>query len=136
MAKAIEEDYSAQVARWFNEVRGVSPETIARVSAIVEGKLVAGACRNMMPMAPPEYLLNYELRACVEEVVREQWDTLSSEERLLICRHPCARLIGDQVRLPNHTAGTVISQELTRRLGVLVTVRLPDGSPFSWEFYE
>jgi hypothetical protein len=69
-------------------------------------------------------------------VLREEWDTLSGEERLRICRHPCARLVGDQVRLPNRAAGTVIAQELTKRLGVLITVRLPDGSPFSWEFYD
>lgn len=136
MAKVIPTDSSALVARWFGEIRGVSPETIARVSAKVESFLEAGACRNMMAMAPPEFLVSYELRACVEQVLREEWDTLSGEERLLICRHPYARLIGDQVRLPNHATGTVSAQELTKRLGVLITVRLPDGTPSTWEFYE
>jgi len=96
----------------------------------------AGTCKNMMAMAPPEFLVSYELRACVEQVIREEWDTLSGEERLSLCRHPYARLIGDQVRLPDHASGTVIAQELTKRLGVLITVRLPDGTPSSWEFYE
>ena len=90
----------------------------------------------MMAMAPPEFLAAYELRACVDQVLREEWDALSGEERLLISRHPRARLLGDLIRLPNHASGTVIAQELTKRLGVLVTVRLPDGTPFSWEFYE
>ena len=136
MAKTIPSDSRALVARWFAEIRGVSSKTIARVSAKVESLLEAGACRNMMAMAPPEFLVSYELRRCVEQVLREQWDTLSGDERLLICRHPYARLIGDQVRLPNHATGTVSAQELTRRLGVLITVRLPDGTPSSWEFYE
>jgi len=136
MAKAIENDSSALVGRWFGEIRGVPPETVARVRARVEGKMNAGTCKNMMAMAPPEFLVSYELRACVEQVIREEWETLSAEERLSLCRHPYARLIGDQVRLPDHATGTVIAQELTKRLGVLITVRLPDGASSSWEFYE
>ncbi|HKS36131.1 MAG TPA: hypothetical protein VJW76_03005 [Verrucomicrobiae bacterium] len=136
MAKTIDTDSNGLVARWFGEIRGVSAETIARVRAKVEGKMNAGTCKNMMAMAPPEFLVSYELRACVEQVIREDWETLSAEERLSLCRHPYARLIGDQVRLPDHTTGTVVAQELTKRLGVLITVRLSDGTPSSWEFYE
>jgi hypothetical protein len=136
MAKAIVQDSSALLARWFSELKGVSPDAIARVRAKVENKLAAGACRNMMPLAPAEFLFSYELRACVEQALREEWDSLTGEERLLISRHPSARLTGARVQLPNQTVGTVISQELTKRMGVLVTVRLPDGTPFGWEFYD
>ncbi len=135
MANPVAENSNAQVTRWFNQLAGVSPETIARVRAKAQSKLDAGANRNVMPMATPELLADYELRACVEQALLEEWDTLSGEERLIICRHPGARRIGDQVRLPNRTPGVVISQELTRRLSVLVTVRLSNGSTFDWEFY-
>ncbi len=135
MADPVAEDSSAGVTRWFNGVTGVSAETIARLRPKVQSKLDAGAGRNVVPIAPPELVANYELRACVGQVVLEEWDTLSDEERLLVCCHPCARQMGDQVRLPNRAVGTVVAQELTKRLSVFITVRLTDGSLYGWEFF-
>jgi hypothetical protein len=89
-----------------------------------------------MPMATSDLLAAYELRACVEESLRELWDTLSAEERLLICQHPYARKIGEKIRLPNHSTGVVAAQELTIRMSVLITVRMQDGSTIGWEFYQ
>lgn len=136
MADAIYQDSGAQAARWFTHLAGVSPEAITRLRASVQSKLEAGACKNAVPIATPELDADYELRACVKRALLEEWDLLSAEERLLICRHPYTQRIGEQVRLPNRGEGTVISQELTTRLSVLVTVRLPNGSLLNWEFYE
>src|SRR5262245_52332664 len=92
-------------SKWFSQLSGVSPEAVERLRSIVQGKLDAGSCRNVMPMATPELLAAYELRASVEEALREQWDTLTAEERLSICRHPCTKRIGEQIRLPNYAIG-------------------------------
>jgi len=126
----------AHASHWFSKVSGVSTETIARLRASVQAKLEAGACKNVMPMATPELLATYELRACVEETLREHWDTLSAEERLLVCQHPYARKIGEKIRLPNHATGVVSAQELTTRMSILITVRLQDGATIGWEFYQ
>jgi len=136
MAEALRPDPGSPLARWFSHLPGVSPDVASRLQSRVQSKLDAGACRNPVPVATPEIDADYELRACVRQALLEEWDLLSPEERLLICRHPYTQRIGEHIRVPNRGEGTVVAQELTTRLSVLTTVRLANGSLLNWEFYE
>jgi hypothetical protein len=99
----------------------------------VQHKLEIGAGRHLFPKMPPDYLPGSELQACVEQVITEQWDSLTPEERLLT-RFPTVQAVGEYCDIPNRGRGLIVRRELTRRFGVEIVVQLQDGSFFTWEF--
>jgi hypothetical protein len=121
--------------KWFAAVRGIAPETAARLQAEVERKLETGACRHLLPKMPAEHLPGVELRTCVEQVITEQWDSLTPEERLL-ARFPTVQAIGERFEIPKRGTGVIIRRELTRRFGVKMVFQLQDDSFFTWEFID
>ncbi len=120
---------------WFAAVRGVSPETVARLRERVQRKLETGTCRHLLPKMPAEYLPGAELQACVEQVITEGWDSLTAEERLLT-RFPSIQAVGEYFDIPKRARGLIIRRELTRRFGVEMVFQLQDGSFFTWEFID
>jgi hypothetical protein len=68
---------AALAHEWFAAMRGVSPETVARLRGEVKRKLETGACRHLLPKMPPEHVPGVELQACIEQVVTEQRDSLT-----------------------------------------------------------
>ena len=123
------------VRSWFGSVLGVAPETLERLRAEVFSKLETGACRHLLPKMPAEHLAAAELQVCVEQVITEQWDTLTPEDRLLT-RFPSVQAVGATVEIPKRGKGVVIRRELTRRFGIEMVFRLADGSMFKWEFID
>ena len=128
-------DSTSLVSKWFDSLRDVSGDTLARIRGNVQQKMDAGACKDQIPQLPIEYRAGAELQACVEQAIEDDWDTLTPDERLLI-RFPTTRKIGEQVELPKRGVGTVIRRELTKRFGILLTFRLADGSQFTHEFFD
>ena len=126
---------SGLVNDWFDSLSNVSPSTLTRIRGKVQQKMDAGACKQMIPQLPDQYRVGSEFQACVHQVIQDEWDRLTPEERLLIC-FPTTRKIGEQVELPKRGVGTVISRELTRRFGILLTFRLTDGALFTHEFFD
>lgn len=124
---------AALVQEWFSSVRGVAPETTARLREQVQRKLETAACRHLLPKMSAELLPGYELQRCVEQVITEQWDSLTPEERLLT-RFPTVQAVGDYFDIPKRGRGLIIRLELTRRFGVEMVFQLQDGSFFTWEF--
>jgi hypothetical protein len=121
---------------WFAAIRCISPETAARLRAEVQRKLESGACRDLVPKAcPAEALPGYELQRCVEQVITEQWGSLTPEERLLT-RFPRIQKVGEYFDIPKRGSGLIIQRELTRRFGVEMVFQLQDGSFFTWEFID
>ena len=135
-AAAPKDTSPAALAReWFASVRGIAPETAARLHEDVQRKLETGACRYLLPKMPAEYLSGSELQACVEQVITEQWDSLTPEERLLT-RFPTVQAVGEYFEIPKRGRGLIIRRELTRRFGVEMVFQLQDGSFFTWEFID
>jgi len=135
-ATAPKDTSPAALAReWFASVRGIAPETAARLREEVQRKLEIGACRHLLPKMPAEYLPGVELQTCVEQVVTEQWDSLTPEERLLT-RFPTVQAVGAPVELPKRGTGVVVRRELTRRFGIEMVFQMQDGSLFKWEFWD
>lgn len=69
------------------------------------------------------------------EVIRDHWDELTDEDRLLFC-FPAAPKVGDSVDLPGRGKGKVLWRKLTTRLGLETGFVLADGSLFNWEFWD
>ncbi|MGZ4972388.1 MAG: hypothetical protein ACXWDN_06470 [Limisphaerales bacterium] len=126
---------AALAREWFASVCGIAPETVVRLRAEVQQKLETGACRHLLPKMPAEYLPSVELQACVEQVITEQWDSLTPEERLLT-RFPTVQAVGEYFDIPKRGRGLIIRRELTRRFGVEMVFQLQDGSFFTWEFID
>ena len=59
----------------------------------------------------------YELQRCAEQVITEQWDSLTPEERL-ITRFPTIQKAGEYFDITKRGRGLIIRRELTRRFGV------------------
>ena len=135
--EAVPKDTSpAALAReWFASVRGISPETAARLHELVLRKLETGACRHLLPKMPAEYLSGVELQMCVEHAITDQWDLLTPDERLLT-RFPTVQAVGEYFDIPKRGRGLIIRRELTRRFGVEMVFQLQDGSFFKWEFID
>jgi hypothetical protein len=135
--KAEPEDNSPAklVEKWFSSVKNVSPKTIVKIKELVRHKLEAGACRHLLPKLPPQYQLGSELQCCVEQVITEQWNILTPEERLLI-RFPSVQNVGEKFEIPKRGTGTIIRRELTPRFGIEMVFQLEDGSFFKWEFID
>ncbi|MGD0536027.1 MAG: hypothetical protein ABSC03_00140 [Verrucomicrobiota bacterium] len=126
---------AALAQEWFASVRGVKPETVARLREQVQRELETGACRHLLPKMPAEHLPGVELQRCVEQVITEQWDSLTPEERLLT-RFPTVQAVGEQFEIPKRGTGVIVQRELTRRFGVEMVFKLRDGSFFKWEFID
>ncbi len=126
---------AALALEWFAAVGGIAPETAARLREQVQQKLETGACRHLLPKMPPEHLPGCELQACVEDVITEQWDSLTPEDRLLT-RFPTVQAVGARVELPKRGTGVVVRRELTRRFGIEMVFQMQDGSFFTWEFID
>lgn len=127
---------AALVHEWFAAVHGIPPETAARLHVEVQRKLETGACRHLVPKTCPAGALpGYELQQCVEQVITEQWDSLTPEERLLT-RFPSIQRVGDYFDIPKRGRGLIIRRELTPRFGVEMVFELQDGSFFTWEFID
>jgi hypothetical protein len=136
LAAAPKDTSPAALAReWFASVGGIAPETATRLRDEVQRKLETGACRHLLPKMPAEYLPGVELQTCVEQVITEQWDSLTPEERLLT-RFPTVQAVGARVELPKRGTGVVVRRELTRRLGIEMVFQMQDGSFFTWEFID
>jgi hypothetical protein len=135
--KAAPKDTSpaALAQEWFASVHGIASETSARLRELVQRELEAGACRHLLPKMPPEHLPGVELQTCVEQVITEQWDLLTPEERLLN-RFPTVQAVGERFEIPKRGTGLIIRRELTRRFGVEMVFELPDGSFFKREFID
>jgi len=126
---------AALACEWFASVRGVAPETAARLREEVQRRLETGACRHLLPKMPANYLPGCELQVCVEQTIAEQWDSLTPDERLL-ARFPTVQAVGARVEIPKRGTGVVISRELTRRFGIEMVFKMQDGSFFKWEFLD
>jgi hypothetical protein len=120
----------AELARgWFDPIRSITPDTLARLREQVQHKLETKECRHSLPKMPSEYSSGAELQACVERVITEHWDSLTPEERLLV-RFPTVQAIGEYFDIPKRGRGLIIQRELTRRFGVEMVFQLQDGSFF------
>jgi hypothetical protein len=126
---------SALAKKWFASVHGIAPETAERLREQVQHKLETGACRNLLPKWPEKSLRGFELQMCVEQVITEQWDSLSADERLLV-RFPPVQAVGQTFEIPNRGTGVIIHRELTRRFSIEMTFQLKDGSFFTREFID
>jgi hypothetical protein len=125
------------VEKWFSfsSVKNVSPKTVARLKVQVQNKLEAGVGQHLFSKISPKYKFDLQLKHCVKEVIREQWDSLTPEERLLIL-FPTVQPVGERFEIPKRGTGIIIQRELTRQFRVEMVFQLQDGSFFKHEFID
>lgn len=131
----VTKDFNKVVDQWFGSISGVSPETLSKIRVDDQRKLDAGSCKHLTPQASEDIVLDFEVLCCIEQVITEQWDTLTPEERLLT-RFPTVGKVGEYFDIPKRGRGLIIWRELTKRFGVEMVFKMPDGSLFSWEFWD
>jgi hypothetical protein len=124
------------VEKWFSLMTDVSPQTVKKLKEQVLNKLETGVGQNLFSKMPSEYKFDAHLKYCIEEAIREQWDSLDSEERLLIRFPRGIRAIGEQVEIPKRGLGTLIRRKLTSRFGIEMVFQMQDGSFFKHEFID
>jgi hypothetical protein len=135
--KAEPEDNSPKslVEKWFSFVKNVSPQTVAKLTEQIQRKLETGVGQDLFSKISPKYKSDVQFKHCIEETIREQWDSLTPEDRLLV-RCPNARSVGESVELPKLGTGVIIRRELTRQFGIEMVFQLQDGSLFKREVFD
>ena len=124
------------VENWFSFVKNVSPQTVARLKKQILNKLETGVGEHLFSKMPAEYKTDCQFNHCIEETIREEWDALEPEERLLTRFPTGIRAIGEQVEIPKRGMGVLIRRELTRRFGIEMVFQMQDGSFFKHEFID
>jgi hypothetical protein len=127
---------SELLGNWFSLIKNVPPQTVAKVKEEVRHKLESGFGRHIFEKMQPEYRLDSQFKYCLEETIREQWNDLKPEERLLIRFPSGIQGIGEKIEIPNRGTGVLIRRVLTERFGIEMVFQMQDGSFFKYEFID
>jgi hypothetical protein len=134
--KAEEKSPAELLENWFSFVKHISPQTTAKLRKQIQHKLETNVGEHLFAKMPPEHKLDCQFKHCIEETIREEWDALEPEERLLVRFPTGIRAIGEQVEIPKRGIGVLIRRELTRRFGIEMVFKMRDGSFFKHEFID
>jgi hypothetical protein len=121
---------------YLKDVSGVSEKTLNLIRNRVEHLMAEGACLNEYPQGlSKEEQEGARFLRCVETTLEENWDKLSEDEKVRI-RFPAVKVVGEKMQIPDRGLCEIVRYELTRRFGLRVTYRLPDGNLFVWEHFD
>jgi hypothetical protein len=118
------------------KVSGVSEKTLKLIRNRVEKLMAEGACLNEYPQGlSKEEQEGARLIRCIETALEENWTRLSEDEKVRI-RFPAATAIGEKIEIANRGLCEIVRYELTKRFGLRVTYKLPNGNLFAWEHFD
>ncbi|HSY10499.1 MAG TPA: hypothetical protein VK840_06245 [Candidatus Dormibacteraeota bacterium] len=121
---------------YWKNINGVSEKTLNFVRNRVEKLMAEGACLNEYPQGlSKEEQEGARFIRCIETALEENWNRLSEDEKVRI-RFPAATAIGQKVEIRNRGLCEIVRYELTKRFGLRVTYKLPDGNMFAWEHWD
>jgi hypothetical protein len=118
---------------YLKDVSGVSEKTLNLIRNRIENLMAEGACLNQYPQGlSKEEQEGARFIRCLETALEENWSDLSEDEKVRI-RFPAAKAIGEKIEIKNRGLCEIVRYELTKRFGLQVTYKLPNGNLFAWE---
>ena len=73
------------------------------------------------------------LDQCLEDVISEEWDMLSEEEKVSL-RYPAALRVGKTMQIGAKSKVRIVDRKLTKTFALLYSVQFPDGTIIQDEF--
>jgi hypothetical protein len=121
---------------YFANIVGISDEIVSRIREKVRSNMYSETKENILPKGLDERTRMFlKISLYLEDVLLEEWDTLSNEEKIEL-RFPGAKGLGEIINLPNSGAARIVGRNLTRSFSILYTLELPDGSKLTHEFID
>ena len=122
------------VNRYFPTCRSMGRDTLARVKQRVLEKIHQKIKNGSVVIAPdnPAQLIP-AFDQCLEDVISEEWDILSEEDKVSL-RYPTAPRLGRTMQFAGKTEIRIVARKLTRTFTLLYSVEFPDGTIIQDEF--
>jgi hypothetical protein len=122
------------VNRYFPTCRSISRDTLARVKRKVLEKMHQKVKDRSVVIAPdnPAQLIP-ALDQCLEDVISEEWDMLSEEDKVSL-RYPTAPRVGRTMQSGGNAELRIVDRKLTKTFTLLYSVEFPDGTIMQDEF--
>ncbi len=116
------------VNRCFPTCRSVSRDTLARVKQRVLEKIRQKIKNGSVVIAPDNSAqLIPVFDQCLEDVILEEWDTLSEEDKVSF-RYPTALRLGRTMQFAGNAEIRIVDRRLTKTFTLLYSVEFPDGT--------
>ena len=122
------------VNRYFPACRSMGRDTLARVKQRVLEKIHQKIKNGSVVIAPdnPAQLIP-AFDQCLEDVISEEWDILSEEDKVSL-RYPTALRLGRTMQFAGNAQIRIVARKLTRTFTLLYSVEFPDGTIIQNEF--
>jgi len=122
------------VNRYFPACRSMGRDTLARVKQRVLEKIHQKIKNGSVVIAPdnPAQLIP-AFDQCLEDVISEEWDILSEEDKVSL-RYPTAPRLGRTMQFAGNAQIRIVARKLTRTFTLLYSVEFPDGTIIQNEF--
>jgi hypothetical protein len=106
----------------------MSRDTLARVKQRVLEKMHQKVKNGSVAIAPdnPAQLIP-AFYQCLEDVILEEWDTLSEEDKVSL-RYPTALRLGRTMQFGGNAEIRIVDRRLTKTFTLLYSVEFPDGT--------
>lgn len=119
---------------YFPTCRSISRDTLARVKRKVLEKMYQKVKERSVVIAPdnPAQLIP-ALDQCLEDVISEEWDMLSEEDKVSL-RYPTALRVGRTMQIGRNAEVRIVDRKLTKTFTLLYSVEFPDGTIIQDEF--
>jgi hypothetical protein len=116
------------VNRYFPTCRSMSRDTLAQVKQRVLEKMHQKIKNGSVVIAPdnPAQLIP-AFDQCLEDVILEEWDTLSEEDKVSL-RYPTALRLGRTMQFAGNAEIRIVDRRLTKTFTLLYSVEFPDGT--------
>jgi len=122
------------VNRYFPTCRSMSRDTLARVKQRVLEKMHQKVKNGSVVIAPdnPAQLIP-AFDQCLEDVISEEWNILSEEDKVSL-RYPTALRLGRTMQFAGNAEIRIVGRRLTKTFTLLYSVEFPDGTIIQDEF--
>ena len=122
------------VNRYFPTCPSMSRDTLSRVKQRVLEKMHQQVENGSVVIAsdnPAQLIPAFD--QCLEDVISEEWDILSEEDKVSL-RYPTAPRLGRTMQFAGNAEIRIVDRRLTKTFTLLYSVEFPDGTIIQDEF--
>ena len=122
------------VNRYFPTCRSMSRDTLSRVKQRVLEKMHQKVENGSVVIAsdnPAQLIPAFD--QCLEDVISEEWDILSEEDKISLW-YPTAPRLGRTMQFAGNAEIRIVDRRLTKTFMLLYSVEFPDGTIIQYEF--
>jgi hypothetical protein len=122
------------VNRYFPACRSMDRDTLALVKQRILEKIhqkIKNGSVVIVPDNPAQLIPAFD--QCLEDVISEEWDILSDEDKVSL-RYPTAPRLGRTMQFAGNAQIRIVARKLTRTFTLLYSVEFPDGTIIQNEF--